>query len=115
MTRIKGGVTTKRKHKKILKLAKGYWMSRSKHIKKAAEAVLHAGEYAFAGRRLKKRQFRRLWITRLGATLRLQNVKYSTFMNALKKKHIELDRKVLAQLAVEYPGIFKNLVEKVMS
>ncbi len=114
MTRIKGGVTTRRKHKKVLKLAKGYWMSRSKQIKKAAEAVLHAGEYAFAGRRLKKRQFRRLWITRMNASLRMMGFKYSTFINQLKKKHIELDRKILAQMAVEYPNTFKNVVEKTM-
>lgn len=115
MTRIKGGVTTRRKHKKVLKLAKGYWMSRGTQIKKAAEAVLHAGEYAFAGRRLKKRQFRRLWITRLSATLNASGHKYGAFIHALKVKHIELDRKILAQIAVEYPNVFKKVIEKTMS
>lgn len=115
MTRIKGGTTTRRKHKKILNLAKGYWMSRSKQIKKAAEAVLHAGEYAFAGRRLKKRQFRKLWIIRMNAALRGMGYKYSLFINALKKKNFQLDRKILAQIAVEYPEVFKNVVEKTMS
>ncbi|QQG43908.1 MAG: 50S ribosomal protein L20 [Candidatus Roizmanbacteria bacterium] len=113
MVRIKGGTTTRAKHKKTLKLAKGYWMTRSKHIKKAKEAVLHAGEYAFAGRKRKRRDFRELWIIRLNAAVRQSGLTYSQFVNKLKTKNIALDRKVLAQIAVEYPKAFEKIVEKV--
>ncbi|MFN4212873.1 MAG: 50S ribosomal protein L20 [Microgenomates group bacterium] len=113
MVRIKAGVTTRARHKKVLKLAKGYWMTRHKQFKKAKEAVLHAGEYAFAGRKLKKREFRRLWIIRLNAAVRELGFKYSQFINLLKAKKIELDRKILAQIAVEYPKVFKEIVQKI--
>lgn len=113
MVRIKGGTTTRAKHKKVLKLAKGYWMTRSKHIKKAKEAVLHAGEYAFAGRKRKKRDFRQLWIIRLNAAVRSMGLTYSKFVNLLKTNKIALDRKVLAQIAVEHPKVFEKIVEKV--
>lgn len=113
MARIKGGLTTKRKHKKILHLAKGYRMTRHKQIKKAKEAVLHAGEYAFAGRKNKKRDFRRLWIIRINAALFNLGLKYSQFISKLKQNKIELDRKILAKLAVEYPAVFNKIVEKV--
>lgn len=113
MARVKGGMTTRSKHKKVLKLAKGYWMTRSKQIKKAKEAVLHAGEYAYAGRKRKKRDFRELWIIRMNAALREAGTTYSKFMGTLKSKKIELDRKVLAQLATEHPKVFTKLVEKV--
>lgn len=113
MVRVKGGMTTRRRHKKVLKLAKGYWMTRHKQFKKAKEAVLHAGEYAFAGRKLKKRNFRTLWIIRLNAALRHMGLTYSQFINQLKTKKIILDRKILAQIAVEYPTVFKKIVEKV--
>ncbi|MBI4004631.1 50S ribosomal protein L20 [Candidatus Roizmanbacteria bacterium] len=113
MVRIKGGVVTKRKHKKILKLAKGYWMTRSKQIKKAKEAVLHAGEYAFAGRKRRKRDFRQLWIIRLNAAVRNAGLTYNSFIHLLKEKNVLLDRKVLAQIAVEYPKTFEKIVEKV--
>ncbi len=113
MVRVTGGVRTHRRHKKVLKQAKGYWMSRSKQYKKAKEATLHAGEYAFHGRKRKKRQFKRLWITRLSAALRENDMKYSTFMHALKKKKIELDRKILSYLAVEEPKAFEDLLKKV--
>lgn len=113
MARVKGGVKTKRRHKKVLKLAKGYWMSRSKQFKKAKEAVLHAGEYAFTGRKDKKRDFRKLWIIRLNAAVRPHGLTYSKFIKGLKDKKIELDRKVLAQLAVEHPQVFNKIVEKV--
>src|SRR5205823_5733880 len=96
---------TRRRHKKVLKQAKGYWMSRSKQFKKAKEAVLHAGEYAFAGRKLKKRDFRKLWIIRLNAAVRENGLTYSKFINQLKQKKIELDRKILAQLATEHPQL----------
>ena len=113
MVRVKKGVTAKSKHKKTLALAKGYWMTRSKHFKKAEEAVLHAGEYAFAGRKLKKRDFRELWIIRLNAALRNVGMTYSKFVSALKAKNISLDRKVLSQIAVEYPNTFSKIVEQV--
>ncbi|MBI3366795.1 50S ribosomal protein L20 [Candidatus Roizmanbacteria bacterium] len=113
MVRVKGGTTTRRRHKKVLKMAKGYWMTRHKQFKKAKEAVLHAGEYAFAGRKLKKRDFRSLWIVRLNAALRSLGLTYSKFINLLKNKKVALDRKVLSQIAVEYPTVFKNIVEKV--
>lgn len=113
MTRIKGGTTRKRRHKKVLEQAKGYWMSRSTQYKKAKEAVLHAGEYAYAGRKLRKRQFRRLWITRLNATLKMHGLKYSTFIHALKGKKIELDRKILSAIATDHPSVFSKIIEKI--
>lgn len=113
MVRVKGGTITKQKHKKVLKLAKGYWMSRSKQIKKAKEAVLHAGEYAFHGRKRKKRDFRRLWIIRINAALRQHDMIYSSFIHKLKQNNIAMDRKVLAQMASEHPQVFAKLVEKV--
>ncbi len=112
MVRIKGGVRTRAKHKKVLKLAKGYWMTRHKQFKKAKEAVLHAGEYAFMGRKLRKRDFRQLWIIRMNAALRNLGTKYSVFIKKLKDNKIELDRKILSQLAVEQPEVFKKVVEK---
>src|SRR3990167_3382846 len=111
MTRVKTGVVTRRKHNKILDLAKGYRMSRRRLIKTASEAVLHAGEYAFMGRKLKKRDFRRLWIVRMNAALKALGTKYSIFIRQLKEKNIELDRKMLALLATEQPEIFKKIVE----
>jgi len=113
MVRVKGGITTRRKHKKVLKLAKGYWMTRHKQIKKAKEAVLHAGEYAFAGRKLKKRDFRTLWIIRLNAALRTLNFTYSKFIFLLKQKKVAVDRKILAQIAVEYPKVFEKIVAEI--
>jgi len=109
MVRIKGGVKTRAKHKKVLKLAKGFWMTRHKQFKKAKEAVLHAGEYAFKGRKAKKRDFRQLWIIRMNAGLRELGMKYSIFINKLKVNKIELDRKILSQIAVEHPAIFKKI------
>ena len=113
MVRIKGGVRTRAKHKKVLKMAKGFWMTRHKQFRKVKEAVLHAGEYAFKGRKLRKRDFRKLWIIRMNAALRELGMKYSIFINKLKVNKIELDRKILSQLAVEHPGTFKKVVEKV--
>jgi large subunit ribosomal protein L20 len=112
MTRVKSGILTKKKHKKVLKLAKGYWMTRHKQFKKAKEAVLHAGEYAFTGRKDKKRDFRRLWIIRLNAAVRQMGMKYSQFIRLLKDKKVELDRKVLSEIAVSYPKVFAKIVEK---
>lgn len=113
MVRIKAGTTTRRRHKKVLKLAKGYWMTRHKQFKKAKEAVLHAGEYAFTGRKGKKRDFRRLWIIRINAAIRPLGLTYSSFINRLLVKKIGLDRKILAQIAVEHPKIFEKIVEKI--
>ncbi len=110
MVRVKGGITTRRKHKKVLKSAKGYWMSRHKQFKKAKEAALHAGVYAFAGRKAKKRDFRQLWIIRINAALRELGTTYSVFVNKLAQNKVSLDRKILSQLAVEHPAIFKKLV-----
>jgi len=113
MVRVKSGILTKKKHRKVLKLAKGYWMTRHKQFKKAKEAVLHAGEYAFFGRKRKKREMRRLWITRLNAAVRQLGLKYSQFIKRLKEKKVEIDRKILSQIAVHHPKIFAKIVEKV--
>ena len=113
MVRVKGGMTTRRKHKKTLKLASGYWMSRSKQIKKAKEAVLHAAEYSYQGRKHRKRDFRSIWIMRLNAALRLAGLSYNKFIPLLKKNNVGLDRKVLSQVAAEYPSVFEKIVAKV--
>ncbi|MEX1052687.1 MAG: 50S ribosomal protein L20 [Patescibacteria group bacterium] len=113
MVRVKTGTVRRKKHKKILKKASGYWMSRHKQYKKAHEAVLHAGQYAFAGRKLRKRDLRSLWITRINAALREKGLTYSKFIDLLKKQKVELDRKVLSQIAFEYPKAFEEIVEKV--
>ncbi len=113
MARVKSGRTTRRRHKKVLKQAKGYWMSRSKQFKKAKEATLHAGQYAYVGRKDKKGDFRRLWIIRLNAAVREHGLTYSQFINLLKQKKIGLDRKVLSQIAVEHPKVFDKIVDQV--
>jgi len=113
MVRVKSGILTKKKHRKVLKLAKGYWMTRHKQFKKAKEAVLHAGEYAYAGRKRKKRDFRKLWIIRLNAYIRKLGGKYSEFINNLKKKKIQIDRKILSQIALEYPQVFNKIYDRV--
>jgi len=113
MSRIKSGTRTRRSHKKVLKLAKGYWMTRHKQFKKAKEAVLHAGEYAFVGRKRRKRDFRRLWIVRLNAKVRELGGKYSQFIRDLKEKKVEVDRKILSKIALEHPQVFKKIFEKV--
>lgn len=113
MVRVKSGIQTKKKHKKVLKLAKGYWMSRHKQFKKAKEATLHAGEYAFAGRKQRKRMMRRIWIVRLNAALKEHQLKYSQFINLLKKKNIDLDRKILSQIALDYPEVFNKIIQQI--
>jgi len=113
MVRVKSGIQTKRRHKKILKLAKGYWMTRHKQFRKAQEAVLHTGEYAFTGRKDRKRDFRKLWIISLNAAVRQFGLTYSQFIQKLDAKKIALDRKILAKLAVEHPEVFAKIVEKV--
>lgn len=115
MVRVKGGTTTRRRHKKVLKLAKGYWMTRHKQFKKAKEAVLHADQYAFVGRKDRKRDFRRLWIIRLNAALGNLGMKYNKFIHKLNEKKVGLDRKVLAQIAVEHPHVFEKIVEMTQS
>lgn len=113
MARVKRGTTVKKRHKKLLKLAKGYRHGRKKLVKRAREAILKAGQYAYRDRRAKKRDFRRLWIIQINAACRLNDIKYNAFINGLKKHKIELNRKVLAQIAQENPEEFSKLVEKV--
>lgn len=112
MTRVKRGTKRKDRRKKILKLAKGYYGSRSKLHRTAKETVERALAFAYRDRRRKKREFRSLWIVRINAAARLHDLKYSTFMTGLKKAGIELDRKVLAELAVSNPDAFAELASK---
>lgn len=113
MTRVKRGIISRAKHKKLLNQAKGYRGTKSKLVKMAHEAVLHAGAYAYKGRKLKKRDFRRLWITRISQAVKQEGISYSVFMNKLKAQNIELDRKILSNLVVEDPTSFKHIVEHV--
>lgn len=113
MSRVKRGVTQRAKHKKILKMARGYYGRKSKLFKVAKQQVWKSGNYAFAHRRLKKREFRRLWIARINAATRLHGLSYSRFMNGLHKAGIMLDRKVLADMAVNQAADFQKLVEMV--
>lgn len=103
----------RQRHNKILAQAKGYRMTKNRLYKVAHEAVIHAGQYAFAGRKLKKRNLRQTWIVRLNAGLRVLGITYSKFIPAMKKAHIELDRRILADLAVRQPQVFKQIVDKV--
>ena len=111
MARIKGAMMTRKRRKKTLKLAKGYYGSKSKHFKMAKQQVMKSGNYAFVGRKLKKRQFRNLWITRINNAVRAQGMNYSSFMNGLKKSGIELNRKMLSEMAIHDPQSFSALVE----
>lgn len=113
MSRVKRGVTTHQKHKKILKLAKGYIGGRSKIFQQANEAVLHAGNYAFAGRKLRKRDMRKLWITQMNIALGNEGLSYSKFIAQMKAKNINLDRKIMAELAVKEPADFKKIVSQI--
>ncbi len=113
MARVKRGVTSHRKHKKVLALTKGHRGGRSTNIKEAKSSLLHAGEYAFAGRKNRKRDMRRLWILQLGNAVRAEGMSYSKFMHALKQKNITLDRKILADLAVNHLEDFKKIVAEV--
>ncbi|MBQ8254307.1 MAG: 50S ribosomal protein L20 [Clostridia bacterium] len=112
MARVKGAVTTRARRNKVLKLAKGYWGSKSKHFKMAKQAVMKSGNYAFAGRKMKKRDFRSLWITRISAQAKVNGMNYSQFMHGLKLAGINLNRKMLAELAVSDKAAFAALVEK---
>jgi len=112
--RVKRGVTTHKRHKKLLAHAKGYRGGRSKLVKLAKEAVIHAGVDAYRGRKEKKRTNRSLWIIRINAALTPHNLSYSQFVNLLKSKKIELDRKILSQIAIEDPKAFDEIVKKVI-
>ena len=112
MARIKGAMMTRKRRNKILKAAKGYWGAKSKHFKMAKQAVLKSGNYAFAGRKMKKRDFRKLWIARISAQAKACGMNYSTFMHGLKNAGIDLNRKMLSELAVYDKDAFAALVEK---
>lgn len=112
MSRVKRGIRTRARHKKILKQAKGYFGKKSKLFKVANQQVLKSGNYAYRDRRNKKRDFRKLWITRINAAARLNGMSYSRFMDGLKKSGVELDRKVLSDIAITDPKGFTALVEK---
>ena len=112
MARVKGAMVTKKKHKKILKLAKGYRGAKSKLFRTANEAVMKSLKYAYIGRKQKKRDFRRLWIARISAAAKMNGMNYSTFMNGLKKAEININRKMLSEIAIADPKAFTELVEK---
>ena len=112
MARVKGALATRKRRKKVLKLAKGYWGAKSKHFKMAKEAVMKSGNYAYIGRKQKKRDFRRLWITRISAGCKANGINYSNFMNGLKKAGITLNRKMLSEIAIADAAGFTALVEK---
>ena len=113
MSRVKTGVTTRSRHKKILKQAKGYYGRRKNTFRIANQAVEKAGQYAYRDRRVKKRTFKSLWIQRINAGCRLHGLKYSTFINGLKKLNLNLNRKVLADLAAQEPSVFKKIINQV--
>ena len=113
MARIKVAVTAHKKRRKMLKLAKGYFGAKSKQYRAASEQVRRSLRYAYVGRKLRKREFRRLWIARINAAARLNGVSYSVLMNGLKKNGIEINRKMLADIAVNDPAAFTRLVETI--
>ena len=112
MARVKGAMMTRKRRKKILKAAKGYWGAKSKHFKMAKQAVMKSGNYAFAGRKMKKRDFRKLWITRISAQAKVNGMNYSTLINGLKKAGINLNRKMLSEIAIADPVAFADLCAK---
>ena len=111
MARVKGALNTRKRHKKILKLAKGYYGAQSKQYRTANQAVMRAMQNAYIGRKRRKRDFRRLWITRISAAAKMNGMNYSTFMNGLKKANINLNRKMLSEIAIADPAAFAKLVE----
>ena len=111
MARVKGAMATRKRRNKTLKLAKGYWGNKSKHFKMAKQAVMKSGNYAYIGRKQKKRDFRALWITRISAACKLNGMNYSTFMNGCKKAGITLNRKMLSEIAIADPAGFTALIE----
>ena len=112
MARIKGAMMTRKRRNKVLKLAKGYYGSKHRLFKTAKQAVMKSGNYAYIGRKQKKRDFRRLWITRISAACKANGTNYSTFMNGLKKANITLNRKMLSEIAIADPAAFTALVEQ---
>ena len=112
MARIKGALATRKRRNKTLKLAKGYWGGKSRLFKTAKEAVWKSGQYAYISRRLKKRDFRKLWIARINAACKMNGTNYSTFINGLKKANIGLNRKMQSEIAINDPAGFAALVEK---
>jgi large subunit ribosomal protein L20 len=112
MSRVKGAMMTRKRRNKMLKLAKGYWGAKSKHFKMAKEQVMKSGNYAFAGRKMKKRDFRSLWITRISAQAKVCGMNYSTLMHGLKLAGIDLNRKMLAEIAVADKEAFAAIAEK---
>ena len=113
MARVKRGPVSRRKHNKLLTLTKGYRGTKSKLVKVAKEASLHAGQYAYQGRKIRKQDFRTLWIIRIGEAVKKEDMSYSVFMNKLRKAKIDLDRKTLSNLILEDPATFKNIVDTV--
>lgn len=111
MARVKGAMATRKRRNKVLKLAKGYWGGKSKLFKTAKEAVMKSGQYAYIGRRLKKRDFRRLWITRISAGCKMNGMNYSTFMNGINKAGITLNRKMLSEIAINDEAAFTALCD----
>ncbi|EOD00918.1 50S ribosomal protein L20 [Caldisalinibacter kiritimatiensis] len=111
MARVKRAVNAKKKHKKVLKLAKGYYGAKSKLFRPANQAVMKSLQYAYVGRKLRKRDFRKLWITRINAAARQHGMSYSRFINGLKRANIEINRKMLSEMAIHDPEGFKKLVE----
>ena len=111
MARIKGAMATRKRRKKVLKAAKGYYGSKHTLFKTAKQAVMKSGQYAYIGRKKKKRDFRRIWITRISAAAKMNGMNYSTFMNGLKKAGIDLNRKMLSEIAISDPMGFATLVE----
>ena len=112
MARVKGAMMTRKRRNKTLKLAKGYFGAKSKHFKMAKQAVMKSGQYAYIGRKQKKRDFRKLWITRISAAAKANGMNYSTFMNGLKKAGITLNRKMLSEIAINDAAGFTALTEK---
>ena len=112
MARVKGAMMTRKRRKNVLKLAKGYFGGKSKLFRTAKQAVMKSGQYAYVGRKRRKRDFRRLWITRISAGCRANDINYSTFMNGAKKAGIDLNRKMLSEIAIADPGAFSAIVEK---
>ena len=112
MARVKGAMMTRKRRNKTLKLAKGYFGAKSKHFKMAKQAVMKSGQYAYIGRKQKKRDFRRLWITRISAACKMNGINYSSFMNGVNKAGISLNRKMLSEIAINDPAGFTAIVEK---
>lgn len=112
MARIKGATMSRKRRNKVMKMAKGYYVSKSSLFKTAKQAVMKSGQYAYVGRKQKKRDFRRLWITRISAACKLNGMNYSTFMNGLTKAGITLNRKMLSEIAIADPAAFTALTEK---